>query len=39
MGAYVKNEYCGLDVLKLAVYDAVANYNSGRKATLCTFTY
>ena len=28
-----KHIYCGLNVLKLAVYDAVANYNYGRKAT------
>ena len=26
--------YCGLDTLELAVYDAVANYNYGRKATI-----
>ena len=25
---------CGLDTLELAVYDAVANYNYGRKATI-----
>ena len=29
-----KTVYCGLDTLELAVYDAVANYNYGRKATI-----
>ena len=29
-----KTVYCGLDMLELAVYDAVANYNYGRKATI-----
>ena len=29
-----KTVYCGLDTLELAMYDAVANYNYGRKATL-----
>ena len=29
-----KTVYCGLDTLELAMYDAVANNNYGRKATL-----
>ena len=29
-----KTVYCGLDSLELAVYDAVAIYNYGRKATI-----
>ena len=29
-----KTVYCGLDTLELAVYDAVANYNYDRKATI-----
>ena len=29
-----KTVYWGLDTLELAVYDAVANYNYGRKATI-----
>ena len=29
-----KTVYCGLDTLELAVFDAVANYNYGRKANL-----
>ena len=29
-----KSIYCGREVLELAVYDAVANYNYGRRATL-----
>ena len=32
-----KTVYCGLDTLELAVFDAVANYNYGRKATLGIF--
>ena len=32
-----KTVYCGLDTLELAVFDAVANYNYGRKATLDIF--
>ena len=32
-----KTVYCGLNTLKLAVYDAVCNYNDGRKATLVIF--
>ena len=32
-----KTVYCGLDTLELAVFDAVANYNYGRKATLDLF--
>ena len=28
-----KSIYCGREVLELAVYDAVANYNYGRRAT------
>ena len=29
-----KTIYCGVDTLELGVYDAVANYNYGRKPTL-----
>ena len=29
-----KTVYCGLDTFELAVHDAVANYNYGRKATI-----
>ena len=29
-----KTVYCGLDTLEIAVYDAVAYYDYGRKATL-----
>ena len=32
-----KSIYCGREVLELAVYDAVANYNYGRRATLDIF--
>ena len=32
-----KTVYCGLDTLELAVFDAVANYNYGRMATLDIF--
>ena len=34
----LKNVYCDL-VLELSVYDAVANYNYGNKATLDIFTH
>ena len=34
MGKGPKTVYCGLDTLELVVYDAIANYNYGRKATL-----
>ena len=35
MGKSTENRVlCGLDTLELAVYDAVANYNYGRKATI-----
>ena len=36
-GRVQKTVYCGLDTLELAVFDAVANYNYGRKATLDIF--
>ena len=32
-----KRLYCGREVLEIAVYDAVANYNYGRRATLDIF--
>ena len=32
-----KTVYCGIDTIELAVFDAVANYNYGRKATLDIF--
>ena len=35
----LKSVYCGLEVLEFAVYDAVANYNYGRKASLDIFTH
>ena len=34
-----KTVYCGLDTLELAVFDAVANYNYGRKANLDKHEY
>ena len=36
-GSVQKTVYCGLDTLELAVFDAVANYNYGRMATLDIF--
>ena len=35
----VKHVYCGLDIVELCVYDAVANCNYGRKATLDIFVH
>ena len=32
-----KYRYCGFDKLEFAVYDAVANFNDGRQATLDIF--
>ena len=32
-----KSRYCGLEKLEFAVYDAVANFNDGRQATLDIF--
>ena len=32
-----KTVYSGLEIIQLAVYDAVANYNYGRQATLHIF--
>ena len=37
MGACTENVYFGIDTIELAVFDAVANYNYGRKATLDIF--
>ena len=35
----VKHMYCGLDIVELCVYDALANYNYDRKATLDIFVH
>ena len=32
-----KTRYCGLDKLELAVYDAVADFNIGKMATIKVF--
>ena len=32
-----KYRYCGLEKLEFSVYDAVANFNDGRQATLDIF--
>ena len=35
----LKSVYCGLEVLEFVIYDAMANYNYGTKATFNFFTH